>query len=469
MTLAVSRAHSVAASWPEEMSEIEADDQTVQEIAKGLGFGGNGHAALDTTAKAAIRFVLLAPESYRNVAISCCIGHPNIYLLGDGRLSLSVKNDDRIGSWLHEILARGDPDHWPCLEKLYQVQLHREEMLKLWCIAEWGLNAATWVILKKLEPFQLPSHWAKRKLKEIFSTFSSDEITDDALSLVKTCQSVFEFNMRLRTGCMYDRAEVERKIPIRNCTPLWGRFVARRDEIGEIYGDQIVYGAFFCQTVMAASAFITEKNWGFNELLAFLMMRRNAIASHQKQDQFIYVGFPCPPACSINTKCDVLYRGLGRALIVLLSKPENWGDFVEREGGEGSSIRCQLKAPLGGRVFKHSVVVVEEGQPVVVQHTKDPKVRREIFLEVEKLYNEAASMDDGPQFIRHLGLIFWWLCQAKPWWLGDPSIAEMLIKSLSLSKGKMLPPWKKGLIPWEEVMKCFDPNQFAEKFQTLFE
>ena len=68
-----------------------------------------------------------------------------------------------------------------------------------------------------------------------------------------------------------------------------------------------------------------------------------------------------------------------------------------------------------------------------------------------------------------MGLVFWWICQAKPWERGDPSIAEILIKSYCMERGINLPPWKAGIVPWEEVMKTFNPLKFAERFHELFE
>jgi len=69
-----------------------------------------------------------------------------------------------------------------------------------------------------------------------------------------------------------------------------------------------------------------------------------------------------------------------------------------------------------------------------------------------------------------LGEIFWWICRAKPFQRGDPSIAEMLVKAVALACDKIeLPPWKEGLIPWAEVMVEPDPHAFGKNFNTLFE
>jgi hypothetical protein len=66
------------------------------------------------------------------------------------------------------------------------------------------------------------------------------------------------------------------------------------------------------------------------------------------------------------------------------------------------------------------------------------------------------------------GQISWWLCQAKPWKHGDPSIAELLIRFLWESKGMENPAWKPGIIPWCSGMTECDVLAYGRRFHTLF-
>jgi hypothetical protein len=61
------------------------------------------------------------------------------------------------------------------------------------------------------------------------------------------------------------------------------------------------------------------------------------------------------------------------------------------------------------------------------------------------------------------------ICQAKPWRLGDPSIAEMLIRTILTLKEEESRPWKEELIPWIEVMCEPKMEKFAANFHLLFE
>jgi len=47
-----------------------------------------------------------------------------------------------------------------------------------------------------------------------------------------------------------------------------------------------------------------------------------------------------------------------------------------------------------------------------------------------KIY-ELALKEQDPQEIQKLaGAMFWWICQAKPWKRGDPSIAEIIVRAI---------------------------------------
>ena len=134
------------------------------------------------------------------------------------------------------------------------------------------------------------------------------------------------------------------------------------------------------------------------------------------------------------------------------------------------SFKHSLLSTAKKELISHSQIFFDGKEDLIIIHTPEEAIRKKILKGVVGLYQEAVDMDPSQKkpFIEQLGLIFWWLCQAKPYDRGDPSIAEMLIRALANLKGITLPPWKDDLIPWEEVMLTFDPEEFKKKFHTLF-
>ena len=128
-----------------------------------------------------------------------------------------------------------------------------------------------------------------------------------------------------------------------------------------------------------------------------------------------------------------------------------------------------IKGEIHGKPVELSHIKISTTNAFVkVIHT--PPENIPICLEyVSELYDHALALEDKDLLLQELGRIFWWICQAKPWEGGDPSIGEMLIKSIWLAKtGENLPPWEKDLIPWVSVMKQFNVEQFAQDFHSLF-
>lgn len=104
-------------------------------------------------------------------------------------------------------------------------------------------------------------------------------------------------------------------------------------------------------------------------------------------------------------------------------------------------------------------------QAAIVLHPTGKEALRAYYEVIIPLIEEARqsrTLDLTPH-------IFWWICAAKPWERGDPSIAEAMVRALYKSKGTDLPPWRPHVIPWVEATKCFSPEAFAEKWTSLFE
>lgn len=106
----------------------------------------------------------------------------------------------------------------------------------------------------------------------------------------------------------------------------------------------------------------------------------------------------------------------------------------------------------GRKVLVHTQV---ENIPIIMEYTKE-------------LYEQALKTDNPTEVKEIAGRIFWWICQAKPWVRGDPSIAEIIVRSIFTVKGIPNHPWKNDTIPWTEAMKDFNPEDFSKRFYSLF-
>jgi hypothetical protein len=99
-----------------------------------------------------------------------------------------------------------------------------------------------------------------------------------------------------------------------------------------------------------------------------------------------------------------------------------------------------------------------------ILHTKTDALPKVMAHIKNSIYPHFIQQTDREKIIQEAGKLFWWICHAKPWFLGDPSIAELIIKAVLIHKGIDSIKWKESVIPWEEV--CLQPN--PEKFATNF-
>ncbi len=135
----------------------------------------------------------------------------------------------------------------------------------------------------------------------------------------------------------------------------------------------------------------------------------------------------------------------------------------------------RIKQPVSGYQYMGEI----DGKPIelsrfddtgkLIWHTEFENIEPIMNHVKNNLWKEALEEKDYDKLMQKLGEIFWWVCQAKPWSLGDPSIAEMLIKSVLASKGFSSLAWKEGITPWVEVMVEPGVNEFSKNFATLFD
>ena len=234
--------------------------------------------------------------------------------------------------------------------------------------------------------------------------------------------------------------------------PDWECFVARRDEVVKFYNsDQQQYGTLMRYLTHDLSDKLKEGKISATSLLSQAATGRRAIGYFFHRHDAEKIGKE--KKGELFTDCSIrsIYQDLGRKLLDVYHKL-----LSERHPAAGwESLAIGLSS--------FSI------QTDLLRHA-DPQVSVEVMKRVKKeLIPKILAETDRGQLIKQAGEIFWWICQAKPWDLGDPSIAEVFVKSILLSKGIDLGMWKKGIMPWEEATLALDATSFGQLFPTLFE
>ncbi len=264
------------------------------------------------------------------------------------------------------------------------------------------------------------------------------------------------------------------------------------------YGNQELFSIGMETTIEIAADSIQHKGWDFTTLVHFCAFRRRVIAGWQKDHRVYYphYGFPrggplrwgSDERDSATTELTGVYAVLKKVLNDLEERycgaplpvdlmhivrspiehpfpPNPMPDFFfakSRQYGFGA-----FYMNINGQPIELSTSCFFSCYDVRFSHTQ-VKYVDVLYAESSKTCAQALQEADLKSVLKHLGKLFWLICQAKLWHNGDPSIAEMIFRTVLLSKGWQLPPWKAGIIPWIEVSKCIDGNAFAENFATLF-
>lgn len=243
--------------------------------------------------------------------------------------------------------------------------------------------------------------------------------------------------------------------------------------------DQIAYGRKLQEGTLIGLQAIQEGRWDFNQHLRFLEYHRNQMASELNQTDSANFGLLNCSNQRIATLCDKEpYLDLGRRMPELFDKWQNVGNplFIE---GPGNYIRNAWEGDWG---YKHIVfncngknlqlttfAINDDGSLKAIIHPSID-ILPDVLDYVSTIYNSSLKEENPEVLLQNLGKMFWLICQAKPWLRGDPSIAEMMIKTLWLhNTGVELPPWKEGIIIWEKVIESCDIDEFGNNFQTFFE
>ena len=242
-------------------------------------------------------------------------------------------------------------------------------------------------------------------------------------------------------------------------TADWESFVVRKEGWSKGYNDisQEHYGSLMSLLTHYFATALEEKVVDLSVVLEKCALGRGAMACYllkgqgncndvgirRDLDKYIKGG---------STPCNEgsIYKNLGDRLRDMFSKPYLVVGIIDEK-----------KIPL-------SLINIQKDF-VIIGHTKQEHIASVLKYVTDELSVRLMQETDSAKIMEDAGQIFWWICQAKPWALGDPSIAEMFVKALMLHKGLPLLPWKVGIVPWEETMLDVDPIAFGKRFHTLFE
>lgn len=241
----------------------------------------------------------------------------------------------------------------------------------------------------------------------------------------------------------------------------WSNFVVRDknwDKLSQYSnkGTQEPYGRKMEQAVHVVTNLIKE-NTPFSALWEYAATLRSLMAMDLKHDEAEKFGVI--RVTPFRTHLGAIYEELGKYWQKKKYEIEKDNPFCELNDRGSLQIIGNLGNPkvklscMGSEFLHHTA---HEAIPLIMWHAND-------------LYNQALEEKDLLKVQELAGEMFWWICQAKPWDRGDPSIAEIIFRSIFEEKGIPNHSWKEGIVPWAEAMKDFDPKEFGRRFSGLFE
>ena len=268
----------------------------------------------------------------------------------------------------------------------------------------------------------------------------------------------------------------------------WQNYIVRKPGWNQYYNnaDQELFGKWMHHTCKIVCRGIKENNWDFDQVLLVLENRRGILAELLGFRSFHKVGIRRTPPEEEGTEMNSFTRCLCEYEIIPKRVKETWVadgstlvDATPTDFIEGRIF--DVYAQMNGKNIKLSQVTYYDSprysfagldnRPSIgdVIHPSPEKAQEIMDFVKNDLYPQALQEKDPDKLTEDLGRIFWWICQAKPWILGDPSIAETVIRSIWMRAGHPNPPWNKNIVPWIEVILEHDVDQFAKKFHTLFD
>ena len=296
-------------------------------------------------------------------------------------------------------------------------------------------------------------------------------------SSIKELKKFVKFNQKLVEPFyrMSNAADIEEN---------WETCVVKKPGFSKFYYknyEQKKYGKMMYQSVKAAAEYIrqtgVEGNVDFDDLIRFLSFRRRYIAKEFASDSWDrnWTDFGRKQTQPWKTPLMEDYSQIAPRLKErLVNSPTDKIqvqsnkrlDLIENINGEQVTL-SQYKLTDESTVL--SKYQKEHNYTGDLEHTRKGNSDKVMKYVKEVLFPEAINEEDPEKVTENLGKMFWWICQAKPWKRGDPSIAESLIRAIWLSKGMENPPWKEGVIPWVEVSVEPEVDLFSKNFNLLFD
>lgn len=313
--------------------------------------------------------------------------------------------------------------------------------------------------------------------------FFPDPLPSQNVNLTEKEVSIMRDEMEWR-GLSEEIIELSLSVPQDDIGDRWQNYVILRksDWAAKFYNNsnQEEYGKWMHHSIKIASKGIKEKNWKVKDVLTFLEYRRNKIAIILDAPNAGVIGYKRTKI--MDTGCVDVYKDIILAFDQLSPDGEK---IVEQPLSElrkslGAKRELLIQAEIDHKLIPLSEIeILEKPQSIkylykglpcygTVTHPK-PEVAHIVMDYVKNvLYEKALNESDPDKLIEDLGRIFWWICQAKPWIFSDPSIAESFIRAIWAAKGFENPSWKEDIVPWVEVLKEPDVDNFAKNFHKLF-
>jgi Avirulence protein len=315
----------------------------------------------------------------------------------------------------------------------------------------------------------------------LMDTYLQSAECQDIINALKKSRNIQEFFIYLSVDSNFDADTLEQLVPLEECQDYWECYVVRRNGWAKDlnYGEddsQINYGSLMHQSIRMASLAVDQYGLNLDQLLSFIAFRRAEIATVVGHGSAKKFGRPIQV---LNyTHCRGHYQELDSWFKHLQNEPEpipfyrkNQIELIEGMGTPPVGAECgSITATIGEKELTLSQVVFDlnkENHSIIIHCNY--KNHKPILGHIRTLYDAAMLESDETRICELMGEIFWWICQAKFWERGDPSIAELLVKTVFYQKGIPLLPWKPELVPWCAVMKELDVNEFGRKFHTLFD
>ncbi len=233
-------------------------------------------------------------------------------------------------------------------------------------------------------------------------------------------------------------------------------------KLSSLYGASIQkkYSRYLHASIILGALYRKKHQLSFwQELMVFSVVRQRIAKNLHSKDSTYYEKVGSPRIIqSKTTELRDFYADVPekmRALLLSLGNLEH-----------NLNSNCIIKLIDNDRVIQLSTVPLFSNTGDLI-HAPVESIPVMLNI-VESIYNRVIMERNKEEIVRLSGEIYWGICQASPWVYGEPSIAEMLFRSIWEMKEMKNPSWKNDVIPWVEVVTAHSISGFGEKFSEFF-